>query len=256
MPAPDTEIQIIGTLDPVQPVLVFLHEGLGSVSAWGHFPEQLCHATGLAGILYSRHGYGCSAPFCKPLDSHFMHVAAREELRGLIKRFELQQPVLIGHSDGASIALIYSSEFANQAGAPIACVAMAPHLFVEPICIRAINELRNNYPQNLALQESLGRHHRNAQQTFDTWSNAWLSEDFQQWDIRDTCRGLKAPLLAIQGEDDQYGTMAQLDQLQVLAPQTQLLKLSDCGHSPHRDQASPVIESITSFLHVVLPQAR
>lgn len=254
MPLTDTEIQIIGTLDPVQPVLVFLHEGLGSVSAWRDFPGRLCEATGLAGILYSRHGYGWSAPFSKPLATDFMHVAAREELRGLIERFDLQAPVLIGHSDGASIALIYSGEFAGQPGAPVASVLMAPHLFVEPVCLHAIHALQRGYAENLPLQESLARHHRNAQQTFDAWSSAWLSDDFRQWDIRNICRQVTAPVLAIQGEDDQYGTMAQLDQLQALAPQSQLLKLSRCGHSPHRDQASRVTEAITSFLNDVRSQ--
>ena len=243
------ESRLIGTVDSAKPTLVFLHEGLGSVSAWRNFPDQLCDAVGTAGILYSRTGYGQSPEFSGPLNADFMHRAAGDELRGLLNQHGVNNPVLIGHSDGASIALIYAGLYRDDDRHAEAVVVMAPHLFVEPICTTAIGHLRSGFSNNKPLQQSLARHHRSAELTLTTWSDVWLSEEFRQWDIRDITSTITAPILAIQGEDDQYGTMLQIDELERCAPQTQSVRLANCGHSPHRDQTATVISSIADFLH-------
>lgn len=242
------ESRVIGTIRSNEPTLVFLHEGLGSVSAWRDFPDLLCSASDHAGILYSRNGYGQSPVFDGPLDANFMHSAASGELCQVLADHQVTNPVLVGHSDGASIALIYSGLYNNGPGKPLATIVMAPHLFVEPICIEAIAQLRFVYPDNTALQASLARHHRAPRTTFDAWSNVWLSDEFQNWDIRELAKSIASPVLAIQGLDDRYGTMFQIDELERCAPQTQSVRLANCGHSPHRDQTDTVIESVCSFL--------
>ena len=242
------ESRVIGTIRSNEPTLVFLHEGLGSASAWRDFPDRLCGAAGHAGILYSRTGYGQSPVFNDPLDADFMHSAASDELCQLLKDHQVNNPVLVGHSDGASIALIYAGLYNDGPGKPLATIVMAPHLFVEPICIEAIEQLRVVYPDNTALQESLARHHQAPKTTFDTWSSAWLSDEFQDWDIREIAKKIESPVLAIQGMDDGYGTMFQIDELERCAPQTQSVRLANCGHSPHRDQTDTVIDAVCRFL--------
>lgn len=227
--------------------LVFLHEGLGSVAMWRDWPEQLCQACGRAGIVYSRRGYGSSDPVADVrgtgrLPPDYMHREAWTVLPALLQALAIEQPVLVGHSDGGTIALLYASRH------PVtACVVMAPHVMVEDVSVAAIAQAREAY-QAGDLRSRLTRHHRDVDVAFWQWNDVWLSDAFRAFDIRPECRRITAPLLAIQGESDPYGTMAQIDDIAWAAPHARLLKLADCGHSPHRDQPAAVTTAIAEFL--------
>lgn len=238
--------------------LVFLHEGLGSVSTWRGWPGRLCAATGRAGLVYSRQGYGRSAPTpdvrgepaerdgrrSGRLRPDYMHREALEVLPALLQRLEIARPVLVGHSDGGTIALLHASRH------PVAaCVVLAPHVIVEDLSVRSIEQAREAYTQG-DLRARLARHHDDVDCAFWQWNEVWLSPEFRGLDIREDCRRIRAPLLAIQGVDDPYGTMAQIHDLAAAAPQTRLLELEACGHSPHRDQPVAVTAAIADFLRV------
>jgi len=236
--------------------LVFLHEGLGSVAMWRDWPDALCTATGRAGLLISRQGYGQSDPVpdvrgepalrngqrSGRLQPDYMHHEAWTVLPAVLESLQVQRPVLVGHSDGGTIALLHASRFDVSA-----CVVMAPHTFVEDLSIAAIRRARDEFVAG-RLRERLARFHADVDGAFWQWNDVWLSEGFRSFDIRRDCAGITAPLLAIQGEADPYGTMAQIDAIAENAPQTQLLKLPDCGHSPHRDQPLVVTGAIRVFL--------
>ena len=171
-----------------------------------------------------------------------MHREAWEVLPPLLAHLNIGQPVLVGHSDGGTIALLHASRH------PVAaCVVMAPHVIVEDLSIAAITQARDAF-QRGSLRERLARFHADVDGAFWQWNDIWLSEDFRAFDIRAQCRHITAPLLAIQGVDDPYGTMAQIDQIAAHAPHTRLLKLPDCGHSPHKDQPLAVNTAIGEFL--------
>lgn len=247
------ETKIIGNFNPAEPTLVFLHEGLGSVSAWRNFPSKLCEQCGIAGFLYSRYGYGKSPVFDGPLATDFMHDAARQELTDLLNQFGIERPILIGHSDGASIALIYAAgnDAVNDRGLdnpPLGVVVMAPHIFVEPLSTESIAALKTQFNSNPRLQAAIGKHHTNGAHTFNTWTNAWLDPAFRQWDIQPLVSRINCPLLAIQGHDDEYGTMAQITRIANQHTQTELVQLDDCGHSPHVDQPQAVLDAISGFV--------
>jgi len=231
--------------------LVFLHEGLGSVSLWTQrgrsWPQAVCQATGRAGVVYSRRGYGQSDPVpdvrnTGRLAPDYMHREAWEVLPALLHALGVSQPVLLGHSDGASIALLHASR--HPVGAAI---VMAPHLMVEDIAVTAIASAAVAFESG-SLRERLARHHADVDSAFWQWNDAWLSPAFRSFDIRPDCRRISAPLLAIQGLGDEYGTLAQLDELALAAPQTVQLRLADCGHSPQRDQPDSTLGAIADFL--------
>ena len=232
---------------PGRAPLVFLHEGLGSVALWRDWPASLCAATGRAGWVYSRRGYGRSSPVADVrgagrLRPDYMHREALEVLPRLLARWGIERPVLVGHSDGATIALIHAAHH------PVAaCVAMAPHVMVEDISVQSIDEARRAF-ESTDLRQRLARYHDDVQAAFWQWNDVWLSPAFRDFDIRDEVRAITAPLLAIQGVDDQYGTMAQVDDLAGAVPHARLLKLAACGHSPHRDQPLAVNQAIAAFL--------
>ncbi len=231
--------------------LVFLHEGLGSVSLWTqrgrNWPQAVCQATGRAGVVYSRRGYGQSdaVPDVRGsgrLAPDYMHREAWEVLPALLQGLAIDKPVLLGHSDGASIALLHAARH------PVtAAIVMAPHLMVEDIAVEAIAQAASAFESG-GLRDKLARHHGDVDGAFWQWNDVWLSEAFRGFDIRPDCRNISAPLLAIQGLGDEYGSMAQLDELALAAPQTQQLRLADCGHSPQRDQPERTLEAITAFL--------
>lgn len=237
--------------------VVFLHEGLGSVSAWTQrgldWPLAVCTASHRAGVVYSRRGYGQSdpAPGQRPhLSADYLHAEAFNVLPALLAALNIQRPVLLGHSDGASIALLCAS---RQRVA--ACIAMAPHVVVEPIALAAIAQARLAFESTPpdgqpSLRSALARHHADVDGAFWQWNDVWLSEGFSTFDIRPQCRRIDAPLLLIQGEQDAYGTLAQLDHIaQAVAPRSvQQLRLADCGHAPHRDQAEACVAAIARFL--------
>jgi pimeloyl-ACP methyl ester carboxylesterase len=172
----------------------------------------------------------------------YMHREALEILPALLQALDIERPVLLGHSDGGTIALIHASRF-DVAG----CVVMAPHVVVEDISVKAITAARDAY-QNGPLRQRLGPYHADVDCAFWQWNDVWLSDTFRPFDIRPELGSICAPLLAIQGEADPYGTMAQIDDIARAVPQTQLLKLAHCGHSPHRDQPEAVAQAVQAFM--------
>jgi len=232
------------------PLIVFLHEGLGSVSMWKDFPLLLCEAASCRGLVYSRPGYGRSTP--RPPDEawtiDFMHRQAYDVLPALLHALGVDtitdRPWLFGHSDGGSIALLHAARFARQvAGA----IVMAPHVKVEEFGLVSIRAARDAYRHG-KLRAGLARHHDDPDSAFKGWNDIWLDPAFRAWNIEAELANIPCPLLAIQGEDDPYGTMAQIDIIAFSAPQTELVKLPSCGHSPHRDQPQAVIEAASRFI--------
>ena len=228
------------------PVLVFLHQGLGSIGQWRDFPAKLAAAAGCRALVYDRYGYGQSDVLAEPRRTvRFMHDEALIALPELRQALGLENPVLIGHSDGASIALIH----AGAGHAVRGVVAMAPHVFIEPVCLSSIRKATETF-EKTDLAERLGRYHRDARKTFYGWADVWLDPEFKGWDIRDDYLGsITVPVMVIQGHDDIYGTMAQLDEIQrrVKGP-CELVKLEDCGHAPFREQPEKTLAAVTRFI--------
>jgi pimeloyl-ACP methyl ester carboxylesterase len=223
---------------------VFLHEGLGSVALWKDWPEKICQALGCEGWVYSRRGYGQSEGIADvrgagKLKADYMHREALEVLPALLETLEVSKPILIGHSDGATIALIHASQF------PVTgCVVMAPHVMVESMSIQAISQSRDHFEK---LKPKLATFHKDVDVAFWQWNDVWLSEAFRSFDIRPLLHKIKSPLLAIQGIEDAYGTMAQIDDIAAEVPHAQLLKIENCGHSPHKDQPEKVLQALKYF---------
>ena len=234
--------------------LVFLHEGLGSVALWTQrgldWPHRLCQATERAGVVYSRRGYGQSEPNTDVrgagrLPADYMHREAWEVLPALLQALDISRPVLLGHSDGASIALLHASRH------PVAaCIAMAPHVVVESVAIASIRQAKADFEAGL-LRERLARYHGDVDSAFWQWNDVWLSPGFRNFDIRPDCQRITAPLLLLQGLQDEYGTLLQLDEIVRAAPHAQQLRLAACGHSPQRDQPERAAEAITHFLQSI-----
>jgi len=244
--------------------LVFLHEGLGSVAMWEqrgrHWPTEVCKATGRAGWLYSRRGYGLSDPVVDVRgparwqgewhvgrhEPDYMHHEAWRVLPRLLDALDVSRPVLIGHSDGATIALLHASSH-TVAG----CVAMAPHVMVETIAIQAIERAKALYEADPdGLRQRLSRYHADVDNAFWQWNDVWLSTAFRAFDIRNECASISAPLLLVQGLGDEYGTLAQLDAISSKAPHARRVELPDCGHSPQRDQPELLTRAVTDFLQL------
>lgn len=230
-----------------EPTLVFLHEGLGSIRQWRDFPAQVARATGCRALIYDRYGYGKSDVLREPrVGVEFMHDGALNELPELLENLNVRNPILIGHSDGASIALIHAGTYEVRG-----VVALAPHVFIEDICVNSITKANDAF-ETTDLPKLLGKYHRDARKTFHLWADAWLDPEFRQWNIEEYLPRIKCPLLAIQGEADEYGTMAQLDAIKRQAGgPCELLKLPDCGHSPHKDQPERTLEAVVSFVREI-----
>jgi pimeloyl-ACP methyl ester carboxylesterase len=238
------EVGRVAAPRPGGPTLVFLHEGLGSLSMWRDFPQQAVAATGCAAVVYSRYGHGQSEVLREPRAVDHMHVEAIEVLPELLERLGVADPVLVGHSDGASIALIHAAGRIDVRG----LVVMAPHVFVEDLSVKNITAAKVAF-ENTDLPQRLARHHVDADKTFRGWNDIWLHADFRAWNIEECLPRIHCPILAIQGFDDQYGTMAQLDAIAALAGGAiELLRLAHCRHSPHRDQPQVVLEAMTRFI--------
>jgi pimeloyl-ACP methyl ester carboxylesterase len=238
------EYQRIAGREPA-PVLIFLHEGLGSIALWRDFPEKLAAATGLSAIVYSRYGYGHSDPLAEPRAVDYMHREALETLPELRAALGLDDVILVGHSDGASIALIH----AGAGQWPVrALVLEAPHVFVEDVSVASIAAAREAYATT-DLRRRLARYHADVDSAFRGWNDIWLAPDFRAWNIEASLPGIACPVLAIQGGDDEYGTLAQLDAIarRLHAPLERRV-LADCGHSPHRDQEAATLEAMSAFI--------
>ncbi|MGI9218662.1 MAG: alpha/beta fold hydrolase [Hydrogenophaga sp.] len=256
---------------PGRAPLLFLHEGLGSVAMWPqrgrHWPQELCAATGRAGWLYSRRGYGQSDPVADVRgaprhdgawhigrhEPDYMHIEAQRVLPRLLQGLGIERPVLIGHSDGATIALLHASQHPVSA-----CVAIAPHVWVEDVALQAITAARDLYLASAAtdtdgkgLRQRLARYHADVDNAFWQWNDVWLSPAFRAFDIRPDCRRIQAPLLAVQGGGDEYGTLEQLREIAKAAPHARTVAIPHCGHSPHRDQPDALTAAIAPFLSVL-----
>ena len=232
------------------PLMVFLHEGLGSVSMWRDFPQRLCAATGCRGLVYSRPGYGRSTPRAaeEAWNMDFMHRQAREVLPALLDALGIDtatdKPWLLGHSDGGSIALLYAACYPQRIAGTI---VLAPHILVEDLSVSSIAKARTAYLET-DLRQRLSRHHDDPDSAFWGWNDIWLRPDFRHWSIESEISAITCPLLAVQGLDDEYGTLEQIRGIARRVPQTQLLELPDCGHSPHRDQPDTLIAAISAFI--------
>lgn len=232
------------------PLLVFLHEGLGSVAMWRDFPRTLCEAGGFRGLVYSRPGYGRSTPRASgekwPVD--FMHRQACDVLPAVLAaagvNVQRDPPWLFSHSDGASIALIHAARFPDAVSG---LVAMAPHLFVEDLSVSSITIARENY-RHADLRSRLARYHDDVDSAFWGWNDIWLDPTFREWSIEPLMADIRCPVLAVQGLQDAFGTLAQIEAIAHGATKTELLKLADCGHSPHRDQPAAVIDATVQFI--------
>jgi pimeloyl-ACP methyl ester carboxylesterase len=238
------EYERIELASTVRPTLVFLHEGLGSVAMWRDFPGRVAHATGCNAVVYSRYGYGNSEPLHEARGVRYMHDEALVALPQLLDALSLSRPILVGHSDGASIALIH----AGGAGRPLAgLVLMAPHVLVEQISVTSIDAARVAY-ETTDLRSKLARYHADVDSAFRGWNQIWLHPDFRQWNIEEYLPRIDCPVLAIQGEDDEYGTMEQLARIERSVRDVECVALADCRHSPHRDQPAAVIDAVTRFV--------
>jgi pimeloyl-ACP methyl ester carboxylesterase len=243
------EYQWLGTDNADKPLLVFLHEGLGSLSMWRDFPQALCTALGCRGLVYSRPGYGQSTPRAanEVWAPNFMHRQAHEVLPALLLALGVDTaanpPCLLGHSDGASITLLYAARFPDRVAG---VVVLAPHTMVEDLSVSSIAKARTAY-LDTDLRQRLARYHADPDSAFWGWNNIWLDPTFRSWSIEKEVAAITCPLLAVQGLDDEYGTLAQIRGIATSVPQTELLELADCGHSPHRDQPAQLITRIQQF---------
>lgn len=235
---------------PADPTLVLLHEGLGCVDLWRDFPDRLAEATGLRVLLYSRGGYGRSDPVTLPRSPDYMHYEAQQILPEVLDATELERFILVGHSDGGSIALIHAGteHLAKLRRQVQGLILLAPHVFNEAMCITSIQQAGKLYRET-NLRQRLAFYHKDVDNAFWGWHDAWLTSAFKDWNIESFLVNIKAPVLLIQGEDDQYGSLAQVASIQRQVPaMVQRLILPHCGHAPHQDQSELVLNSMSNFI--------
>ena len=227
-----------------KPVLVFLHEGLGCTAMWKDFPARLCAQTGCEGLVYDRRGYGQSDSLRAARSVHYLHRYALEELPQVLALLDGRPYVVVGHSDGGSIALIHA---ADQPTGLLAVVTEAAHVFVEEVTLAGIREARAAY--GAGKLRGLSRYHGDkTDQIFGAWADTWLRPAFSRWNIEYLLPSVACPVLALQGSGDQYGTGTQLDAIEAQAPRALKAMLPDCGHTPHQEQPEAVLGAISQFL--------
>lgn len=231
--------------DPSLAPLLFLHEGLGSVALWRGFPERIAAATGRRTVAYSRLGHGFSDLPATPRTHTFMHEEADTVLPALYHALGLVEPVLVGHSDGGSIALIHAATHAVRG-----VVVLAPHVLVEPVGREGVVAAREAFIHT-DLRERMNRRHRDADVTFHNWNDVWLSGAFTDWDLRPLLTGITAPVLGVQGTDDPYGTVLHVEAVRDAAKGPVELLVLDCGHSPHLERPGTVDEAVTRFVRTL-----
>jgi pimeloyl-ACP methyl ester carboxylesterase len=228
---------------PEVPTLVLLHEGLGSVAYWKDFPRRIAAETGLGVFVYSRHGHGESDRLEEKRTVEYMHHEAEVVLPLLLKEVGIEHPLLLGHSDGGSIALIYAGRYPDS---PLGLILEAPHVFVEDLSVESIAKTKILY-QTTDLPSRLGRYHRHVGATFWGWNDIWLDPRFRSWNIEAYLDSISCPILLLQGNDDEYGTIKQVKAIQKRIPSTEIRMLSNCGHAPHRDQQELTMNHIAQF---------
>ena len=229
---------------PSRPTIVMLHEGLGSISQWRNFPELVAQATGCEVFAYSRYGYGQSDALEDARDASYMHHEAETALPSVLEQARIQRPILLGHSDGASISLLFAFRFPDRTAG---IILEAPHVFLEDRTIEGLAQAAILY-QTTDLPQKLARHHKDADRTFWSWNRVWLDPRFRAWNIESCLDDIRCPVLMIQGEDDEYGTVRQLEAIQSRIPAAQLVLLPNCGHTPHREHPEATLARIVAFV--------
>lgn len=243
------EAACLGPPPDAAPTLVLLHEGLGSVRGWRDFPERLASATGLGVLVYSRWGYGSSDPVTLPRPLSYMHDEALASLPEVLETAGVRRAVLLGHSDGGSIALVFAGSGLPATSRLLGLILEAPHVFVEDVSVQSIAAAAEAY-RTTDLRERLMRQHGdNVDGAFRGWNGAWLDPGFRAWSIEEYLPRVRVPSLVIQGADDPYGTLAQVEAIETKSggPVSRLV-LPSCGHSPHRDQPEATIEAVARFV--------
>ena len=248
--AADLEYRMIGPSPADAPTIVMLHEGLGSAGLWGDFPERLQAASGAGIFLYSRAGYGASTPTKLPRPVDYMHNEARDVLPKLLDQIAFRRGLLLGHSDGASIAAIYAGSHQDHRVQGLALIA--PHFIVEDISVASIAQIRSDYATT-NLKEKLSRWHKDVDNAFHGWNGAWLDPKFRDWDITEYLAYIRVPIAIVQGADDQYGTMLQVEiaKEQCYCPVDATI-LPGVGHSPHREAPEATLNAISEFARRIL----
>ena len=234
-----------------RPTIVMLHEGLGSVALWKHFPQRLAARTGCRVLTYSRYGHGNSDKLTEKRPVKFIHHEGEVVLPELLDKLEIARPILLGHSDGGSISLIFAGKYPEW---PRALILEAPHVFVEDLSVSSITQAKVNY-QTTDLPHKLSRHHAHADTTFWGWNDIWLDPEFRSWNIEEYLPAIRCPILCIQGEEDEYGTIAQVKAVEARVPGTEIVMLSNCRHSPHRAQPEATLEKTAEFVARVQEEA-
>jgi pimeloyl-ACP methyl ester carboxylesterase len=247
----ELEYRLIGAQPADGPCIVMLHEGLGSVGLWGDFPDKLHHATGASVFVYSRAGYGASSPVTLPRPLDYMQREAREVLPQLLDMIGFREGMLVGHSDGASIAALYAGSYQDHRLDGV--VLIAPHVIVEDISIRSIAAIKTAY-ETSELRTKLARWHKDVDNAFHGWNGAWLDPAFRAWDITEALAYIRVPVAVIQGADDQYGTARQIDIVrdECYCP-VEVTMLPAVGHSPHREAPERTLKVIADFAAATLP---
>jgi pimeloyl-ACP methyl ester carboxylesterase len=248
--ASDLEYRMIGPAPDAAPTIVMLHEGLGSAGLWGDVPDKLQAATGAGVFVYSRAGYGNSTPAKLPRPLDYMHIEALDVLPKLLDRIGFRRGVLLGHSDGASIAAIYAGSCQDHRVEGIALIA--PHFIVEDVSVASIAEIRKTY-ETTKLKEKLSRWHKDVDNAFYGWNGAWLDPKFRDWDISEYLAYVRVPVAIVQGMDDQYGTMRQIEiaQQECYCP-VDVTVIPGAGHQPHREAPGATLDAISEFANAVL----
>jgi pimeloyl-ACP methyl ester carboxylesterase len=246
----ELEYRMIGPAPENAPTIVMLHEGLGSAALWGDFPEKLQAATGAGVFAYSRAGYGASTPAKLPRPVDYMHIEALDVLPELLDAIGLRRGLLVGHSDGASIAAIYAGSHQDHRVEGLALIA--PHFIVEDISVASIAEIKTAY-ETTSLKEKLARWHKNVDNAFYGWNGAWLDPAFRNWDISEFLAYIRVPVAIVQGVDDAYGTMRQIEiaQEECYCP-VDVTVIPGAAHQPHREAPGPTLEAIAEFANAVL----
>lgn len=224
--------------------IVMLHEGLGSIALWKDFPQRLAERTGCGVLVYSRYGHGDSERLTEKRSVDFMHHEAEVVLPELLDKLGIANPILLGHSDGGSIALIFAGKYPNRVRA---LVLEAPHVLVEDLSVASIAAARVSF-ETTDFRAKLGRYHTHVDETFWGWNDIWLDPQFRSWNIESYLETIRCPVVCIQGEEDEYGTPAQVEAIRDRVPDTEILMLPSCAHSPHRDQAETTLQKMAEFV--------
>jgi len=229
------------------PVIVMLHEGLGSIVLWKDFPHKLAASTGCGVLVYSRYGHGGSDKLAEKRPVEFMHREGEVVLPELLDKLGIDTPILLGHSDGGSISLIFAGKYPQRARA---LILEAPHVFVEDLSVASITAAKVSF-ETTDLRARLGCYHADVDATFWGWNDIWLDPRFRSWNIEAYLDSIRCPVLCIQGEEDEYGTPAQVEAIRARVPGTEILMLPNCKHSPHRDKQDATLEKMVEFVEQV-----